>query len=92
MMTIRIVCIALMVLIQPYGWWSALLAAGAIFLPYVAVVMANVGDDVHEQERVSPEFALTDKPEARVVATDSGNPVIRVQETRTIDSAPDDRA
>jgi len=38
-MTIRVVCIALC-LVAP-GWWLLLPAAGAVFLPYVAVVIAN---------------------------------------------------
>jgi hypothetical protein len=38
-MTIRVVCIALC-LVAP-GWWLLLPAAGAVFLPYFAVVIAN---------------------------------------------------
>jgi len=40
-MSVRVVCIFLMLFAQ--GWWLAVCAAGAIFLPYVAVVLANVG-------------------------------------------------
>ncbi len=39
-MTVRIVCIVAMMFAQ--GWWLAVFAAGAIFLPYFAVVVANV--------------------------------------------------
>ena len=38
-MSIRVVCIVLC-LVTP-GWWLLIPAAGAIFLPYVAVVIAN---------------------------------------------------
>jgi hypothetical protein len=38
-MGIRVVCIALC-LVTP-GWWLLIPAAGAVFLPYVAVVIAN---------------------------------------------------
>ena len=38
-MGIRVLCIGLC-LITP-GWWLLIPAAGAIFLPYVAVVIAN---------------------------------------------------
>lgn len=38
-MSIRMVCIVLMLFVR--GWWLALVAAGAILLPYVAVVIAN---------------------------------------------------
>lgn len=40
-MTIRVVCLVLMLFVQ--GWWLAVCAIGAIALPYVAVVLANVG-------------------------------------------------
>ncbi|WP_127793452.1 DUF3099 domain-containing protein [Agromyces sp. LHK192] len=40
-MSIRVLCIFLMLFAQ--GWWLAVCAAGAIFLPYIAVVFANVG-------------------------------------------------
>jgi predicted tellurium resistance membrane protein TerC len=45
-MTIRVVCIVLMIFVQ--GWWLLLCAAGAIFLPYFAVIIANaarIGND-----------------------------------------------
>ena len=40
-MSIRVVCIVLMLFV--HGWWQALCVAGAIILPYIAVVLANVG-------------------------------------------------
>ena len=39
-MTIRVACI--FALLFAKGWWLAIFAAGAIFLPYFAVVVANV--------------------------------------------------
>lgn len=42
MMAIRVVCFVLMVTITPYGWYTWVFAIGACFLPYVAVVIANV--------------------------------------------------
>ena len=39
MMAIRLVCIALCLVVK--GWWLVLPAAGAIVLPYIAVVIAN---------------------------------------------------
>lgn len=38
-MGIRVVCIALCVFVR--GWWLLLPAAGAVFLPYFAVIIAN---------------------------------------------------
>ncbi|MEJ3404073.1 DUF3099 domain-containing protein [Rathayibacter sp. YIM 133350] len=42
-MSIRVVCI--IALLFARGWWLAVFAAGAILLPYVAVVLANVGSN-----------------------------------------------
>ncbi|MFC6355573.1 DUF3099 domain-containing protein [Luethyella okanaganae] len=39
-MSIRVVCIVLMLFVQ--GWWLLVCAIGAITLPYFAVVLANV--------------------------------------------------
>jgi hypothetical protein len=38
-MSVRVVCIALCLVVQ--GWWIVIPAAGAVFLPYFAVVIAN---------------------------------------------------
>lgn len=57
MMAIRVVCFVLMVVIQPYSWYTWLFAIGAIFLPYVAVVVANVAA-APAQRAVPPERAL----------------------------------
>jgi hypothetical protein len=40
MMSIRVVCIICLPFAQ--GWWLAFFAVGAIVLPYIAVVIANV--------------------------------------------------
>ena len=42
MMAIRVACFVLMVVVTPYSWYTWLFAVGACFLPYVAVVVANV--------------------------------------------------
>ncbi len=42
-MAIRLVCIGLCFVVQ--GWWLAVFAAGAVVLPYLAVVLANVGHE-----------------------------------------------
>lgn len=50
-MGIRMVCLVCMLFAQ--GWWLVVFGAGAIVLPYVAVVVANVGmrRDAHTVER-----------------------------------------
>ncbi|CAN5153934.1 hypothetical protein BH09ACT5_BH09ACT5_08180 [soil metagenome] len=40
-MGIRVVCVIACFFL--HGWWLVLPLAGAVFLPYVAVVLANVG-------------------------------------------------
>lgn len=91
MMGIRILCFLLMVIITPYGWYTWVLGAAAIFLPYVAVVTANVSQNVRPTGRESPERALPatardipDTPETRTV---------RIQETKAVDGGgePDER-
>ncbi|MEY2848135.1 MAG: hypothetical protein RI885_800 [Actinomycetota bacterium] len=42
-MAVRLVCIGLCFVVQ--GWWLAVFAAGAVVLPYLAVVLANVGHE-----------------------------------------------
>lgn len=39
-MVIRFICILSMLFVQ--GWWLVIAATGAIFLPYFAVIIANV--------------------------------------------------
>lgn len=53
-MTIRIVCFALMVLVQPYGWYTWVFGISAAVLPYIAVVFANAGSDSTEATPESP--------------------------------------
>lgn len=90
MMGIRIVSFVLMVLVTPYGWYTWVFGAAAIFLPYIAVVIANVGDDVHEADAESPERALTAGPDVSAARAPEASvpPVILVHESRPID-APD---
>ena len=91
MMGIRVICFVLMALITPYGWYTWVFGAGAVFLPYIAVVLANVGEDVHEVEAESPERALTQAPSvpAETGVEASGPPVILIHESRPLPHADD---
>jgi len=97
-MGIRIACFILMVVITPYGWYTWLFGAAAIFLPYIAVVSANVGQEARRNRREDPEPALPAMPSASVTHQTR---VIQVEETRAIpaeetrpgsDDAPEDRS
>lgn len=85
-MGIRIACIVLMVVVQPFGWYTWLFAVGAVFLPYIAVVIANVGKDAHETTAEHPDLALpssTPPPSAE----GTGPRVIRVDEAPALPSS-----
>lgn len=84
LMTVRIVCFLLVLLITPYGWHTWLLAIGAVFLPYIAVMVANVGSQPPPSTAESPNQALPSTvPPARdpgTPAPDAGHQVIRITE------------
>ncbi len=81
MMTVRVVCFILMVTVTPYGWQTWIFAAGAAVLPYLAVVVANVGngDEVVVAERPSREIDAA--PAASAPPPKPDENVIRIQET-----------
>lgn len=54
-MVIRVVCFAVIFAVP--GWWRLIPALGAVALPYVAVVLANVGSG-SRREVLSPEGGL----------------------------------
>jgi hypothetical protein len=59
-MSIRVLCIFAMLFAQ--GWWLVVFAAGAIFLPYVAVVLANVNGPTRAPEVLRPGGLLPTTP------------------------------
>jgi hypothetical protein len=60
-MGVRIACFIAMALVTPYGWYTWVFAAGAVFLPYFAVVIANVGEDTRSAP-IDPERMLDAPP------------------------------
>lgn len=79
MMGIRIACLLAMILVTPYGWYSWLFAVGAVALPYIAVVIANVGQDTKAAEAQLPDRML---PAATAETGAAQSPdVIRVTES-----------
>ena len=82
MMGIRVVCFILMVVITPYGWHTWVLGAAAVFLPYIAVVTANVADNVARVEPESPERALpASAPPIERRPADDAPGIIRISES-----------
>jgi hypothetical protein len=93
MMTIRVVCFVLMVVIQPYGWYTWLFALGAIVLPYLAVVVANVAE-APAQRAVPPERQLEARAPAATPGAAPTQPagVIRITEQRAPRPSDEDAA
>lgn len=59
-MGVRIVCLFVAIFL---GWpWGAIPLIGAVFLPYIAVVIANVGAEPHEAEAQRPGNILPMAP------------------------------
>jgi hypothetical protein len=90
MMGIRIVCFILMVVITPYGWYTWVLGAAAIVLPYIAVVLANVSANVRPTDAENPERALPAAPSAPAPPAPGGESVLRIEETHAITEKRDD--
>lgn len=82
-MAIRTVCFALMVFVQPFGWYTWVFAIAAIFLPYIAVVSANAGSDSTETTAESPVQQL-EAPRATAPADDESDTpqIITIHEDR----------
>ena len=83
MMGVRVACFILMVVITPYDWYTWVFGAAAIFLPYIAVVSANVGQEARRNRREDPEPALPAAPTAP--ATPPTARVIRIEETPAVE-------
>lgn len=81
-MSIRIACFFLMVLVQPYGWYTWVFAIAAAVLPYIAVVFANAGSDSTETAAESPMLEVEAPRVVQEPLQDSGPQVFRITETR----------
>lgn len=81
-MGIRTVCFILMAVVYPVGWWTFVFAAGAIFLPYIAVISANAGSDSVPMAVESPVRELGSAPAANAEAQTP--PVITIHEQRDV--------
>lgn len=71
-MSIRVACIFAMLFAK--GWWLAVFAAGAVFLPYVAVVLANVSGPSRDTEVLRPGGIVPVAPPAPGGDGEAGRP------------------
>ncbi len=95
MMGIRIGCFLAMALVTPYGWWTFVFAAGAIFLPYVAVILANVGRGRRRDTAIKPGARDRGTPPGtdRAAAVDPDSPLVHPHRRDPgIDPPRDDRS
>ena len=79
-MSIRLVCLILAVVVQPWGWYTVVFAIGCIFLPWFAVMFANQIGRSGGARAISPERALeapSAQPEETVEPT-----IIQISETQ----------
>jgi len=79
-MSIRIACFALMVLVQPYGWYTWVFGISAAVLPYIAVVFANAGSDSTETGAESPVQELSAPAPAPIESQPATPPVFTIHE------------
>ncbi|WP_424935683.1 MULTISPECIES: DUF3099 domain-containing protein [Bacteria] len=77
-MGIRVACFLLMVLVQPYGWYTWVFGIAAAVLPYVAVVFANAGDDSVPTVAETPAQELAPPVEP---AVEAGTTTITLRES-----------
>lgn len=80
-MGIRTACFILMAVITPYGWYTWVFAAGAIFLPYVAVVYANAGESTVKTSRAQSPSREIDAPVSAPEPIAEAPDVITLNET-----------
>lgn len=79
MMAVRTVCVVLAFAVQPWGWQTLVFGIGAVFLPYIAVVLANQANVHVRTSAVSPDRFIS--AHAPTVEKDAENDVIRIDET-----------
>ncbi|GAA3624133.1 hypothetical protein GCM10022200_03010 [Microbacterium awajiense] len=92
MMGVRVLCFVLMVVITPYGWYTWVFGLAAVFLPYFAVVLANVGEEGKNRPAESPERVLTAGPSAPEAPAAGDERVIRIAEASPDESEQEPRA
>lgn len=77
-MSIRMACILAMPFVD--GWWILVCALGAVFLPYVAVIIANVRSGASEGEGVEHATLELAGPPTADFAAEANSDVIIVDD------------
>lgn len=85
-MSIRIACFALMICVQPYGWYTWVFAIAAAVLPYIAVVFANAGSDSADTAAESPVQQLTAPTTTSETPAEHDPSVFTLRESRRDDA------
>lgn len=79
MMAVRTACVVLAFAVQPWGWQTFVFGIGAVFLPYIAVVLANQANVSVKTPAVSPDRFLA--AHAAPAEPDPAHDVIRLDES-----------
>lgn len=91
-MGIRTTCFILMAVVTPYGWYTWVFAAGAIFLPYVAVVYANAGEATTNVSRAEQPTLMIEQPSVEPDPAPAPRPTLTVHESDTAERPSADPA
>lgn len=83
-MAIRLACLILAVVIQPFGWYTFVFGAGFVFLPWFAVMFANQVGRSGGASAERPELSLERTAPAGDAPDDDA--VIQISETSKDDS------
>lgn len=78
-MSIRIACVASLFFVR--GWWIVVIALGAIFLPYIAVLIANEkNNNVSEMPEPVPPLELMNNTRSMSTDVPADPPLIVVDD------------
>lgn len=84
-MTLRVACVVSLFFVR--GWWVLLVAAGAVLLPYFAVLIANQASSGREERPTPPEPLRLESPPSQTDAQESDE-----QQTIIVDAPAERRS
>ncbi len=86
-MAIRMVCLGLMIFVQPFGWHTLAFFLGAAFLPYIAVINANNGRKRNASAAKATDVALQEAPTTKQPEPAHDGPLVIRLEPKNEDDA-----